>query len=105
MKARGILRRCGRMFLALARDLGTGAQIMGTFAGGMPPAPGVFMCDPYPQPDPDSGADRRRGPTAPESPNPAAGEGVGGPVPGHPERLIPNTPPEPEERALWSQFR
>ncbi|MFD6826858.1 DUF6059 family protein [Streptomyces sp. NPDC060085] len=35
-------------------------------------------------------------------PSPAAG--LRGPVPGHPERMIPNIPPTETEWALWSQL-
>ncbi|MFG3549038.1 DUF6059 family protein [Streptomyces sp. NPDC047725] len=100
MTVRRILRRCGRMFLSFGRDVGAGAQIMGALAIGMPPPPGVFAHDPHPRhsPDPESCQD-------PELPAPAAGAVVGGPAPGHPERLVPHIPPEPEERELWSRLR
>ncbi|MDW4905890.1 DUF6059 family protein [Streptomyces sp. ADMS] len=95
MKARRILRWCGRMLLSFAHDLGAGAQIMGALAIGMPPPPGVFVNHPA----------TPTAPTFPAEEPDIAGDDTGGPAPGHPERLIPHVPLEPEENALWSQLR
>ncbi|MFF4523076.1 DUF6059 family protein [Streptomyces bluensis] len=96
------------MVLSLAHDVGAGAQFMGALTIGMPPPPHLFTQhtqstqptqptqlrnDPDPEPR-----------NVLESTNPDINKAAGGPAPGHPERLIPHIPPEPEEQALWSQL-
>lgn len=100
MKVRRVLRWCGRMLLSLAHDLGAGAQFTGALAIGMPPPPHLFVQSQQPrqESDPEFRQDL-------EPSNPDNAEVTGGPAPGHPERLIPHIPPEPEEQALWSQLR
>ena len=99
MKAPRVLRWCGRMFLSLAHEVGAGAQIMGALAIGMPPPPHFFTQCPQPGQDLDPTPRNDL-----ESGSPDIGDASGGPAPGHPERLIPHIPPEPDERALWSQL-
>ncbi|MPY49358.1 DUF6059 family protein [Streptomyces acidicola] len=91
------------MLLSLAHDVGAGAQFMGALAIGMSPPPHLFtqpmqLTQPRNDPDPEPR-------NVLESTNPDIGKASGGPAPGHPERLIPHIPPEPEEQALWSQLR
>ncbi|MER5212050.1 DUF6059 family protein [Streptomyces sp. NPDC002838] len=73
---------------------------MGALAIGMPPPPEFFAHHPRQGNEPAEDHTAEAG-----SPHSADEDATGGPVPGHPERLIPHIPPAPDERALWSQLR
>ncbi len=100
MGVRRVLRWCGRKLLPLAHGLGAGSQFMGALAIGMPPPLHLFVQSRQPRQESDLECRQDLEPS-----NPDNGEVAGGPAPGHPERLIPHIPPEPEEQALWSQLR
>lgn len=102
MDAYGILRRCGRLAADAAREVFTGLKSFGAALIGIPLPPEAFPTSPGPAHGPGTPA---AGPAVAPARPPTTGPEEGAPPAGHPERLIPDVPPSPVERHLWSQLR
>ncbi|MDX3382475.1 hypothetical protein PV682_13520 [Streptomyces niveiscabiei] len=72
-----------RWFRRWLREFVKSVQVMGALAVGMSPEVLDEKAHPPALPDPPAGL----------------------PGPGHPERAVPDVPPTPEERSLWSRLR
>ncbi|MFG2627485.1 DUF6059 family protein [Streptomyces sp. NPDC048473] len=93
----------------LARGFIATAGIFGHYTAEYPLLTHPYAQDPAPEALP-APEDPRNPLRSPEPPDSQARAGVhpgplSGPPPGHPERVVPRSPPSDEERDLWTRLR